>query len=277
MVVDDGSSDNTAEVALQNGVDHIVRLKKHSGLAAGFVDGLEACLKVGADIIVNTDADNQYHAEDISVLIAPILEGNADIVVGDRGVATTRNFSPGKRFLQKIGSWVIAKASDLDIPDATSGFRALSRDAALRTIVVSEYSYTLETLIQAGAHHAAVSYVPVRTNPQTRPSRLMRNIPHYLSNSTQTILRAYTMYRPLRVFTLISIHLDPAGISPGHPFPGLLLRRTGQRSYTIIDFSSRPDHHRLPNLHDRPGCRSDRFQSQDFRRNPLPYPADRDG
>ena len=204
LVIDDGSSDNTAEVALQNGVDHIVRLKKHSGLAVGFVDGLEACLKAGADIIVNTDADNQYNAEDISGLIAPILEGSADIVVGDRGVETSKNFSPGKRFLQKIGSWVIAKASDLDIPDATSGFRALSREAALRTIVVSEYSYTLETLIQAGAHHAAVSYVPVRTNPQTRPSRLMRNIPHYLSNSIQTILRAYTMYRPLRVFTLFS-------------------------------------------------------------------------
>ncbi len=204
LIIDDGSTDQTAEIAREHGADHIVRLKKHAGLAAGFVAGLEACLKLGADLVVNTDADNQYHAEDIVHLIQPILEGKADLVVGDRGVSTTRNFSTFKRFLQRLGSWVIAKASNLDIPDATSGFRALSRDAALRTIVVSEYSYTLETLIQAGAHRTAVSYVPVRTNPQTRPSRLMRSIPHYLSNSTQTILRAYTMYRPMRVFSLIS-------------------------------------------------------------------------
>lgn len=218
LIIDDGSNDQTAEVALRNGADHVVHLKQHSGLAAGFVTGLEACLKLGADLIVNTDADNQYQAEDIEHLIRPILDGKADLVVGDRGVSTTQNFSPLKRFLQRLGSWVITKASNLDIPDATSGFRALSREAALRTIVVSEYSYTLETLIQAGAHHAAVSYVPVRTNPQTRPSRLMRSIPHYLTNSTQTILRAYTMYRPLRVFSLISSVFILTGIAIGTRF-----------------------------------------------------------
>ena len=218
LVIDDGSNDNTAEVARQLGVDHVIRLKQHSGLAAGFVAGLEACLKSGADLIVNTDADNQYLADDITHLIQPILHGQADMVIGDRGVATTQNFSPLKRFLQRLGSWVIAKASNLDIPDATSGFRALSREAALRTIVVSEYSYTLETLIQAGAHRAAVSYVPVRTNPQTRPSRLMRNIPHYLAHSSQTILRAYTMYRPLRVFSLISAIFIFLGILLGIRF-----------------------------------------------------------
>lgn len=218
LIIDDGSSDNTAQIASQHGVDHIVRLKQHSGLAAGFIAGLEACLKLGADIIVNTDADNQYRADDIAKLILPVLDGKADMVVGDRGVNTTHNFSPLKRSLQRLGSWVIAKASDLDIPDATSGFRALSREAALRTIVVSEYSYTLETLIQAGSHHAAVQFVPVRTNPQTRPSRLMRNIPHYLINSIQTILRAYTMYRPLRVFSLISAFFVLAGVALGIRF-----------------------------------------------------------
>lgn len=218
LIIDDGSSDNTSEVARKYGADHIIRLKQHSGLAAGFVAGLEACLKLGADLIVNTDADNQYHAQDIVHLIQPILDGRADLVVGDRGVSTTQNFTPLKRFLQRLGSWVIAKASNLEIPDATSGFRALSREAALRTIVVSEYSYTLETLIQAGAHQAAVCYVPVRTNPQTRASRLMRSIPHYLRNSTQTILRAYTMYRPLRVFSLISVFFILAGIVLGIRF-----------------------------------------------------------
>lgn len=204
LVIDDGSSDRTAEVARQLGVHHVLRLPNHSGLAASFASGLEACLKLGADLIVNTDADNQYHAEDIPELIKPILIGQADIVVGDRGVGTLSSFSPSKRLLQRMGSWVVAHASGIEIPDATSGFRALSRQAALHTLVLSEYTYTVETLIQAGAQNMAVVYVPVRTNPQTRPSRLMRSIPEYVANSTQTILRVYTMYRPLRVFTSIS-------------------------------------------------------------------------
>jgi glycosyltransferase involved in cell wall biosynthesis len=212
LVVDDGSDDGTAEAARRAGAHHVVRLPRHAGLAAGFMAGLESALKLGADVIVNTDADNQYHAADIQRLLEPILAGRADLVVGDRGVATLPAFSPLKRRLQRLGSWVIGRASGVDTPDATSGFRAISRAAALRTLVLSEYSYTLETLIQAGARRMAVEYVPVRTNVQTRPSRLMRSIPDYLANSSVTIVRAYTMYRPLRVFTALSALLILGGM-----------------------------------------------------------------
>jgi glycosyltransferase involved in cell wall biosynthesis len=203
LIIDDGSVDSTGEVAKSLGIHHIIRLSRHSGLASAFVAGLEASLRRGADLIVNTDADNQYNAEDISHLVQPILCGQADIVVGDRGVANLPTFSPAKRALQKFGSWVISRASGVETPDATSGFRAISREAAIQTLVLSEYSYTLETLIQAGSRGMSVMYIPVRTNPTTRPSRLMNNIPHYLANSSATILRAYTMYRPLRVFTAL--------------------------------------------------------------------------
>jgi len=203
MVIDDGSNDGTAELAQAAGAHHIVKLPGHMGLAAAFTNGLDASIKNGADVIVNTDADNQYHSEDICLLVEPILNGRAQIVVGDRGVATLEAFSPFKRLLQRMGSWVVAQFSGMDIPDATSGFRALSREAALRTMVLNDYSYTLETLIQAGAHKMTVEYVKIRTNPQTRPSRLIRSVPHYLANSTATIVRSYTMYRPLRVFTLM--------------------------------------------------------------------------
>jgi glycosyltransferase involved in cell wall biosynthesis len=211
LVIDDGSQDETAQVAAAHGVHYVVKLNTHRGLAAGFVAGLDSCLRNGADLIVNTDADNQYNAEDIQRLVAPILAGQADIVVGDRGVASLEAFSPVKRTLQRVGSWVIAQASGLKTPDATSGFRALSREAALRTLVLSEYSYTLETLIQAGNRGITVAYVPVRTNPDTRPSRLMRSIPHYITYSGSTIVRAYTMYRPLRVFSTFGSLLILAG------------------------------------------------------------------
>ncbi len=226
MIVDDGSSDETVKVAEHCGVDHIIRLPYHLGLAAAYVAGLEAAIDRGADIIVNTDADNQYQADDIPLLVAPILAGRAQLVIGDRGVGKLAGFSPIKRLLQRMGSWVLARASGLRTPDATSGFRAITREAALRTLVLNDYSYTLETLIQAGAHRVPVEYVPVRTNPQTRPSRLMRNIPHYLANSTATILRAYTMYRPLRVFTSLSVVLFLAGVVLGVRF--LYFRMTGQ-------------------------------------------------
>jgi glycosyltransferase involved in cell wall biosynthesis len=203
LIIDDGSTDGTPQVARTVGVDHVIQLPRHSGLAAAFVAGLEACLKRGADIIVNTDADNQYNASDIAALIQPLLERRADLVIGDRGVANLPAFSPLKRMLQRLGSWVISRASGVATPDATSGFRAISRQAALETLVLSNYSYTLETLIQAGARRLSVVYIPVKTNPSTRPSRLMNNIPHYIANSSVTILRAYTMYRPLRVFTLL--------------------------------------------------------------------------
>jgi glycosyltransferase involved in cell wall biosynthesis len=218
LVIDDGSQDRTTEAAKNLGVHYVIRLAAHSGLAHSFVAGIEACLRNGADLIVNTDADNQYNADDIQLLIAPILAGQADIVVGDRGVGKIETFSPAKRMFQRIGSWVTAQASGVKVPDATSGFRAISREAALRTLVLSEYSYTLETLIQAGARRMAVQYVPVRTNPQTRPSRLMRNLPHYITSSSATILRAYTMYRPLRVFSMIGTFITLAGVALGMRF-----------------------------------------------------------
>lgn len=215
LVIDDGSRDATAALALQAGAHYVVRLGSHQGLAAAFVSGLEAALARGADIIVNTDADNQYCADDIVKLIAPILAGRAELVVGDRGVATVSAFSPAKKILQRLGSWVIGLASGARVPDATSGFRALTRDAALRTLVLNNYSYTLETLIQAGARRLAIEFVPVRTNPPSRPSRLMRGIPDYLINSTADILRAYTMYRPLRVFSIVGLLFTLAGLVLG--------------------------------------------------------------
>lgn len=200
LIVDDGSADRTIEVARSLGVDHIIRHKRNRGLAAAFQSGLEAALAAGADVIVNTDGDNQYYGPDIARLVEPILAGQADIVVGDRGVAALEQFSPLKRVLQRLGSWVVARAAGIPIPDATSGFRAFSREAALRLTVLGEYTYTLETLIQAGTRGMKVTYVPVRTNLQTRKSRLIRNIPSFLALSVVTILRFYTMYRPLRVF-----------------------------------------------------------------------------
>jgi glycosyltransferase involved in cell wall biosynthesis len=215
LIIDDGSTDETVAVALAAGVDHVVRLPQHAGLAVGFAAGLDACVQRGADLIVNTDADNQYQAADIQALIGPLVRGEAQLAIGDRGVGTMAAFSPIKRQLQRLGSWVIAQASGVKTPDATSGFRALTRDAALHTLVLSHYSYTLETLIQAGARRVAVAYVPVRTNPQTRPSRLMRSIPQYLLHSTVTIVRAYTMYQPLRVFTGAALLLLLGGLGLG--------------------------------------------------------------
>jgi glycosyltransferase involved in cell wall biosynthesis len=218
LVIDDGSVDGTSDIARSLGVHHIRRISQHGGLANAFMRGLEISLEKGADIIVNTDADNQYDASFIQKLIEPILSGKAEIAVGDRGVATLSTFSPTKRFLQRVGSWVLSKAADSSTPDATSGFRAFSREAALHTLVVSNYSYTLETLIQAGTNKIPIAYVPVRTNPPLRPSRLIRSIPHYLAYSSSTIIRAYTMYRPLRVFTTLGVLLIVTGLVPGVRF-----------------------------------------------------------
>ena len=212
LVVDDGSTDRTVQVAQELGVHHVVRLPRHRGLAGAFSAGVEACLSRGADLIVNTDADNQYSAEDIPRLIEPLLHGRAQLVVGDRGVATLASFSPLKRRLQRLGSRVVQEASGLTVPDATSGFRAFTREAALRMLVLSDYSYTLETLIQAGARGMSVLYIPVRTNPESRPSRLMSSLPQYLAHSGATILRAYSMYRPLKVFLAIGGVLVAGGV-----------------------------------------------------------------
>jgi len=200
LVIDDGSTDRTSEVAKELGVEHIVRFSRNKGLAKAFSAGLDACLKLGADIIVNTDADNQYKGEDIPKLIKPILEGKADIVVGDRQIDTIKDFSFMKKKLQKIGSLVVRHVSGTDIPDATSGFRAFSREAALNINVLSPFTYTLETIIEAGNKGMVIISVPIRTNPKYRESRLYKNIGQYIVRSIITIIRIYTMYQPLKTF-----------------------------------------------------------------------------
>ena len=185
------------------GVHHIVSFPRNKGLARGFMAGLDACLREGADIIVNTDADNQYCGDDIEKLIRPILEGKAEVVIGERPIDETEHFSPLKKKLQHLGSFVVRKASKTDIPDAPSGFRALSRDAAMHMNVINEYTYTLETIVQAGRNRMAITSVPVRTNPELRSSRLFHSMFSYVKRSMLTILRAFMMYKPLLCFTLV--------------------------------------------------------------------------
>ena len=200
LIIDDGSHDRTIEVAQKYGVDHVVRFTKNQGLAKGFMAGLEACLQAGADIIVNTDADNQYCAEDIPYLIEPILKRQADIVVGSRLISEIQHFSPTKKFLQKLGSWAVRIASKTNIPDAPSGFRAMSRQAAMQLNVFNSYTYTLETIIQAGQKGIAITSVPIRTNSMLRPSRLVKSNFSYVVRSLFTILRIFIVYKPLRFF-----------------------------------------------------------------------------
>ena len=200
LVVDDGSTDNTAELAKENGVDHIVRFPVRRGLAKAFQAGIDACLQLGADIIVNTDADNQYRADDIPILTSPILGGFADMVIGSRPISEIRHFSSFKKIMQEVGSYVVRLVSNTDIPDAPSGFRAISRDAAMRLNVFSSYTYTLETIIQAGQKGMTVQSVPVRVNPQLRPSRLVTGNLSYIWRSIFTILRIFVVYRPFRFF-----------------------------------------------------------------------------
>ena len=202
LVIDDGSTDDTADVARSCGVDHVVRFRAHKGLAAAFMTGLDAALKLGADIIVNTDADNQYVGKDISTLVQPILRLEADMVIGDRNVRTLRHMPRVKRWLQLFGSWVVRQVSNTRVPDTTSGFRAYSREAALRQTIVSDFSYTLESIIQAGKKRMAIAHVPVATNENTRNSRLFDSVFTYIKKSAATIVRIYTMYEPLKVFSV---------------------------------------------------------------------------
>src|SRR5262249_28278270 len=194
------STDNTIEVARAGGVDHVVRLTNHKGLAAAFQAGLDAGLKLGADVIVNTDADNQYEGQDIPKLVGPILRGEADMVVGDRQVNTIEHFSGTKKLLQRVGSWIVRQASSTAIPDTTSGFRAYNREAALSMQAVSKFTYTLETIIQAGKLLVAVDHVPIRTNPKTRESRLFPSMSAYVRRNALSIFRIYAQYEPLKVF-----------------------------------------------------------------------------
>jgi len=212
LVVDDGSTDRTSEVAKELGVDHIVGFSNNQGLAKAFMAGLDASLKLGADIIVNTDADNQYKGEDITKLIKPILEGRANMVIGDRETDTIEHFSTTKKILQKMGSWVVRQVSNTEIPDATSGFRAYSKEAALKMNVISEFTYTLETIIQAGKKNIAIDYVQITTNEQLRKSRLYANMLGYVKRSISTILRIYAMYEPLRTFFYIGGLVFVAGL-----------------------------------------------------------------
>ncbi len=218
LVIDDGSTDGTAEVARAGGVDHIVALTAHKGLAAAFQAGLDAALKLGGDVIVNTDADNQYRATDINSLVAPILAGEADMVVGDRQVGELAHFSRSKRVLQRLGSWVVRRASGTEVPDTTSGFRAYNRDAALSLEVVSSFTYTLESLIQAGKMTVAVADVPVGANQVDRPSRLFPTTWNYVRRNALAVFRAYAMYEPLRVFTAAAVVLAIAALIAWTPF-----------------------------------------------------------
>ena len=211
LVIDDGSSDRTVEVARVHGVDHIVRLTNNKGLAAAFQAGLDACLKLGADVIVNTDADNQYYGGDIPKLLAPILAGDADMVIGDRETDQIEHFSPLKKRLQRLGSAVVRRASGTNVPDTTSGFRAYNREAALQISVVSKFTYTLETIIQAGKQTVAVDHVPIRTNDQTRESRLFPSMSAYVRRNSVAIFRIYSLYEPLRVFLAAAILVGLVG------------------------------------------------------------------
>ncbi len=218
LVINDGSTDGTVEVAKANGVDHIISFTKNQGLARVFMAGLDACVKLGADVIVNTDGDNQYHAGDIPLLVRPILDKRADIVVGARPISEIKHFSLIKIFLQKLGSWIVRIASRTDLPDATSGFRAMSREAALHMNVFNNYTYTLETIIQAGQKDMAIVSVPVRVNGYFRPSRLVKSIPRYIQKSVITIIRIFVVYKPFRFFMSISALLIASGLALGMRF-----------------------------------------------------------
>ncbi len=218
LVINDGSNDNTVEVARGNGVDHVVSFAKNQGLAKIFMAGLDECIKLGADVIVNTDADNQYNAADIPLLVKPILEGKADIVVGSRPIDDINHFSPIKKLFQKIGSWVVRFVSKTNIPDAPSGFRAMSREAALRLNVFNDYTYTLETIIQAGQKNMSIDSIPIRVNGDLRPSRLVKSIPSYIKRSIVTIVRIFVVYRPFRFFLTIGLSIFAIGFLIGLRF-----------------------------------------------------------
>jgi glycosyltransferase involved in cell wall biosynthesis len=218
LVINDGSTDDTERVARDAGVDHIVSHKRNQGLARAFMTGIRESVRLGADVIVNTDGDNQYCADDISALSQPVLDGRADLVVGVRPIDSIHHFSPPKKILQKIGSWVVRIVSRTNVDDVTSGFRALSRNAARQFVVFNNYTYTLETLIQAGLKNMAVVSIPVRVNQNLRPSRLIKSVPVYIFKSFATIVRIFVVYRPFRFFAVIGLLLFGLGLLLGLRF-----------------------------------------------------------
>ncbi|MDA3935571.1 MAG: glycosyltransferase family 2 protein [Actinomycetota bacterium] len=215
LIVDDGSTDATVDVARAAGVDHVVSHKSNLGLASAFKTGIDACLRLGADVIVNTDADNQYCAQDIPALVAPVVAGDADMVIGERPISGIDHFSPIKKTLQRLGSWAVRVASKTDVPDAPSGFRAMSRDAAMRLNVFNTYTYTLETIIQAGQKGMSIISVPVRVNDDLRPSRLVKSIPSYVRRSMLTIIRIFMTYKPMKFFMVPGLFVISFGIITG--------------------------------------------------------------
>ena len=238
LIINDGSVDNTVEVGRNWGVHYIVSFKRNKGLAKGFMAGIDACLKHGADIIVNTDADNQYCGEDIEKLVRPILDGKADIVIGERPIDETEYFSPLKKKLQHFGSYIVRKASKTDIPDAPSGFRAFSREAAMHINVMNNYTYTLETIVQAGRSSWAITSVPVRTNGELRKSRLFHSMGAYVKRSMITIIRAYMMYRPLTFFSVLGLIPFTGGFLIGLRFLIYWLKGSGSGHIQSLIFAS---------------------------------------
>ncbi len=238
LVIDDGSTDGTAEVAKASGVPHIVRFRSHRGLAAAFMAGLDTALKLGADVIVNTDADNQYVGRDVAALVQPILRETADIVIGDRNVRALQHMPRIKRWLQVVGSWVVRRVSNTRVPDTTSGFRAYSREAALRQTIVSEFSYTLESIIQAGKKRLTITHVAVATNADTRRSHLFDSVFTYIKKSTVTIVRIYTMYEPLKVFSIVGTIMFLAGFLISMRFLFLYVSGLGQGNVQSLILSA---------------------------------------
>lgn len=227
LIIDDGSSDQTVRIARKCGIDHVIKHQHNKGLATAFMSGINACLELGADVIVNTDADNQYNAEDIPKLTQPILQGEAEIVIGERPISEIAHFSPLKKSLQKLGSWMVRIVSETNVKDAPSGFRAFTRDAARQLTVFNEYTYTLETIIQAGQKNISLTSVPIRTNQDLRPSKLVKSKRSYIQKSIVTMIRIFAIYRPLRFFSFISLVLLVSGISIGIRYILLLFAGDG--------------------------------------------------
>ncbi len=228
LVIDDGSKDDTANIAREHGVDHVIRFPRNRGLAAAFTAGIDASLKRGADFIVNTDADNQYAGADVPKLLAPLLAGEAEVAIGDRNISSLRHLPASRRALQHLGSWVVRQVSNTTVPDTTSGFRAFTREAALRITIISEFSYTLESIIQSGKKRMAITHVPIATNPKTRESRLFDSVTSYIKKSAATIIRVYAMYEPLKIFTCIGSVLFGAGLLISLRFLYFFLNGLGQ-------------------------------------------------